>query len=163
KILAQLLPERIIESVPDAGQFLSRPIDPGKIYPAVYATKYQYDRVELPANTRRFVVIRDLRDTLISGYFSLRGSHPVSEDYIAQTRVRLQKSSFEEGMIWLMDNWLIWCAGIQQSWLYAGEPLIRYEELLENDLEVLERVFLDDCRLPVTRAKLRDAILDNRF
>ena len=49
------------------------------MYPTVYATQEEFDSVRLPPAWTRFVVIRDLRDTLVSGYFSLRHSHPLHE------------------------------------------------------------------------------------
>src|SRR6185369_15120835 len=75
KILRTLAPDRYIESQLQIGHFLNSPLQEGKIYTAVYVTKDQFESVELPKNWCRFVVIRDLRDTLVSGYFSLKVSH----------------------------------------------------------------------------------------
>ena len=109
------------------------------------------------------MVIRDLRDTLVSAYFSIKLSHPIVDPRLAHGRSVLQALSPEEGMIYLMDEWLINSARIQISWLEAGEPLIRYEDLLEHDLDILERVLLDECQLPVSRERLREVILSSRF
>ena len=45
----------------------------------------------------------------------------------------------------------------------SGEPLIRYEDLLGHDLDILERVLLGECQLPVSRERLREVILSSRF
>jgi hypothetical protein len=47
-------------------QLVSRPILSGKIYPCAYLSKQEFDALELPSEHRRIVVIRDLRDTLVS-------------------------------------------------------------------------------------------------
>lgn len=163
KILRECAPERIVEPQLGETQFLHWPLQPGKVYPTAYVTKQQFDSVRLPRNWRRFVIIRDLRDTLVSAYFSFKVSHPILEPRLAHLRSVLQSSSPDEGMIYLMDEWLVNCARIQVSWVDAGEPLIRYEDLLAHDLEILERVLLDECRLAVSRERLREVILSSRF
>jgi lipopolysaccharide transport system ATP-binding protein len=163
KILNDCVPERIVEPQLGEIQFRYWPIQLGKVYPTVYVTKHQFDAVSLPPNWRRFVVIRDLRDTLISAYFSMKVSHPVTEPAMADLRARLHSLSFEDGLMYLMDEWLPYCAKIQLSWLEASERLIRYEDLLECDLEILEPLMLDECKLPVSRERFREVVVNNRF
>ena len=164
KILRECVPDRIV--APEVGnkQFLESPIYPGGVYPTLYVTKREFDRVVKGRDWRRFVVIRDLRDTLVSAYFSIKLSHPVLEGTpIAHNRSRLRECSLDEGLVYLVDEWLPDCARIQTSWLEAGEPVIRYEELLYNDLEILERVLLVECSLPISPERLREIVLDNSF
>ena len=52
---------------------------------------------------------------------------------------------------------------IQQSWLEAGERLIRYEDLLKHDVEILEPVLLGECGLPVPAERFRSIVQENRF
>ena len=78
-------------------------------------------------------------------------------------RAQLNSLTIEAGMIYLIDEWLPGCAYIQQSWIESGEPLIRYEDLLDRDTEILEQVLLDKCELPVDRARFREIVLANRF
>jgi len=163
KILRECAPDRIVEPKLGETQFLLRPLQPGKIYPTAYVTKQQFDSVRLPRNWRRFVIIRDLRDTLVSAYFSIKLSHPVLDWRLAHWRSVLQSSTCDEGLIYLMDEWLPYCGRIQVSWVEAGEPLIRYEDLLTHDLEIFERVLLNECQLPVSRERLREVILSSRF
>jgi hypothetical protein len=118
----------------------------------------------VPPGSRRFVVIRDLRDTLVSGYFSLKVSHGAfAADQVSELRRDLQRKSIEEGLLQTIDQWLTVNAKIQRSWLEAGEPVIRYEDLLENDVEILERVLIDECGYPVPRPRLRRAVETRRF
>lgn len=163
KILRDCAPEHIVPPQLGESQFLHWPLLEGRVYPTVYVTKQQFDSVRLPANWRRFVVIRDLRDTLVSAYFSIKVSHPILESRMAYWRGILHSLSLEEGLIYLMDEWLPYCARIQLSWLEAGERLIRYEDLLEHDLDILEQVLINECQLAVPPEKLRAAILANRF
>jgi lipopolysaccharide transport system ATP-binding protein len=76
----------------------------------------------LPDRWRRFVVIRDLRDTLVSAYFSVRESHRAIP-HVEGFRSTLQEKAEEDGMLHLMDQWLDGCARIQESWVEGGEPL----------------------------------------
>src|SRR5687767_1020290 len=47
------------------------PAEPGKIYPCCYLKRQEFLAVPSPPKARRLVLIRDLRDTLVSGYFSI--------------------------------------------------------------------------------------------
>jgi lipopolysaccharide transport system ATP-binding protein len=163
RILGLCCPESVV--YPDAvqSQFFVHPLRQGGVYPAVYATRQEFEEKQLPPRWRRFVVIRDLRDTLVSGYFSLKYSHLVTVPVVLDWRAQLQAVSTEEGLLRLLQDWLPLCASIQQSWLDAGERLIRYEDLLEHDLEILEPILLDDCRLPITPERLREVVLAARF
>jgi Sulfotransferase domain len=163
KILRCCTPEIIIAPQVGEIQFLDQPIEPGKVYPTVYITKEQFDSVQLPASWHRFIVIRDLRDTLISGYFSVKISHPVIASKLQAWRERLLAQSIEDGLIYFMDEWLPASARIQQSWQAAGEPCIRYEDLLEQDIDILERVLLDECQLPIEHTRFHGIVLANRF
>jgi hypothetical protein len=164
KILRECVPDRIVAPEVENRQFLESPIYRGRVYPTLYVTKQEFDQVAKGPDWRRFVVIRDLRDTLVSAYFSIKLSHPVLEGTsIAHNRSKLRGCSLDEGLVYLMDEWLPDCARIQTSWLEAGEPVIRYEELLDNDLEILERVLLVECSLSISPEGLREIVLDNRF
>jgi hypothetical protein len=45
----------------------------------------------------------------------------------------------------------------------AGEPVIRFEDLLERDRDILEPTLLDRCELGVPRGRLRRAIENQSF
>src|SRR5437016_8561927 len=76
-ILRDCVPKRrIVPPQFDRGQFLGERVRQGKVYPTVYVTREEWDTATLPQQWRRFVVIRDLRDALVSGYFSIKVSHP---------------------------------------------------------------------------------------
>jgi lipopolysaccharide transport system ATP-binding protein len=145
-------------------QFLEEPIQPGKIYSSVYVTREQFESVNLPSDSRHFVVIRDLRDTVVSGYFSLKVSHgKFAADSVSGIRHDLQHKDLDDGLIQTIDQWLDVNARIQQSWIDAGEPVIHYEDLLENDVEILERVLIDECQYPISRPRLRRVVETRRF
>ena len=51
-----------------------------------------------------------------------------------------------------MDEWLVrQAAKIQESWI--GEKFIRYEDLLSQDVEILERVLVEQCGLDLPAAE----------
>lgn len=165
EILRATVSDRLVPPAVDMNQFLDQPIREGSVYPTVYATRQQFEAVSLPRRWRRFVVIRDLRDTLISGYFSIKVSHREAflADPVTEFRERLNQLSFEDGLIEVMDEWLPDSARIQESWLEVGEPLVRYEDLLERDLEILERVLIGECEAPITSQRLRQVVANTRF
>jgi lipopolysaccharide transport system ATP-binding protein len=163
RILRILVADRVV--IPfDAkhGHVFDRPICARGVYPAVYLTKERFDQVVVPGPHRRFVIIRDLRDTLVSLYFSVKVSHAMSADTL-RYRESLCDRDAEAGLLYTLDTLLPAPAEIQASWLRAGEAILRYEDLLVNDVAILERVLLDHCELRVTKAKLHEAILASRF
>jgi lipopolysaccharide transport system ATP-binding protein len=165
-ILRDCVGKRVVEPQPDLGQFLEAPVRQGKVYPKLYVTREQFESVELPPRWHRFVVIRDLRDTLVSGYFSLKVSHVRGRmlDSVRRFSEMLQGADVETGLRATMEQWLpSAAANIQRSWLEAGDPLVRYEDLLDHDVEILEPLLIDQCELPVRRRRLRTAIEGNRF
>jgi Sulfotransferase domain len=161
-LLSKCAPERIVQ--PDIGgaAFLKHPIKEGHIYPALCITKRDFDRVSKPKNSKRFVILRDLRDVLVSAYFSLKYSHP-EQGEISEIRESLNAMSSEEGMLWLLKGWLSGEAKIFSSWLNSRENWIRYEDLLENDIAILEDVLIDQCCLNIDRALFREHVLSCRF
>jgi len=163
KILQQCAQDRVVPAQLENSQFRSWPIQQGKIYSAVYVTKEEFEAVPKPEPWRHFVVIRDLRDTLVSAYFSFQKSHPVLDHLMAHWRHELERLDFEGGMVFLMREWLPGCAAIQLSWLESGFPVIDYDDLLTRDEEILEKVLLQDCGFPIAKEKLREAIINNRF
>ena len=163
RILHQCARERIVKPQRGNEQFTRGPVQQGKVYPTLYVTKEEFDSAALPGRWYRFVVIRDLRDTLASAYFSWKFSHPLLSSSLAGARRRLQACSMEEGLLYMIDEWLPGCARIQESWLRSGERLIRYEDLLERDLEILEPLLLDEAGLPVSPERFRAVVLVNRF
>lgn len=163
RILRDVALNRIIDPQLSEQQFLGTPLVAGGVYPTVYVTKEQFYSVNLPANYKKFVIIRDLRDTLVSGYFSIRYSHAVIDKSLADWRQRLDSCTVEDGLLMLMEEWLPMSAQIQRSWVESGEAFIRYEDLLQGDTEILRDVLIGQCGIGVSPDSLKDIILRNRF
>lgn len=163
KLLIQLAGHRIISPNLRQSQFSENNVKPGFIYPTLYLTASEFNCVRIPKNAKKFIIFRDLRDTLVSAYFSIKFSHPQIADELTSLRSKLHELDNEGGMLYLLREWLPECAAIQLSWIKAGERFIRYEDLLLNDAEILKRVLLDDCGLEVSAAVFDKAIVDNRF
>lgn len=162
RILRELAPERVVEPLLGNAEFRNHPVRPGCIYPTLYLSVAESNQVPVPGPTRRFVVIRDLRDTLVSAYFSFRISHAIVDAAQAEFRQQLG-DDVETGLVRLMDSFLPGCAAIQLSWLEAGEPLLRYEDLLEHDVEILEELLVDRLGITAERPRVREVVLASRF
>lgn len=106
--------ERIIQPRIGETQVRHYAIPRGRIYPTVCISKEELDRLA-PSDSKRVVVIRDLRDALVSAYFSFKHSHPVLEDGMAALRQRLGELNQEASILHLLDDFLPECAKIQLS------------------------------------------------
>jgi len=120
KILNRAAGDRVVFAETDRAQFLQKPIVAGKIYSTCYVTREEFYSVKLPKPWHRFVVIRDLRDTLVSYYFSLKVSH-VHMAKLERHRLKLREVGIEDGLLYMLDEVLPVCGGVQQSLLEAGE------------------------------------------
>ena len=79
EILKACVPDRFVQPRAFVVHFRREPIRAGAVYPTVYVVKSIFDSV-MSTNQHphhKFFVIRDLRDTIISLYFSLKVSHPL--------------------------------------------------------------------------------------
>jgi Sulfotransferase domain len=163
RIFHALTFDRLVLPEVECRQFLDKPIVPGGIYPTVYITREQFESVELPKHSHRFVVIRDLRDTLVSLYFSIKHSHPMLTDQNRERRAIVSDLGVEQGLLFVTENLLAGVAQVQWSWFAAGEELIKYEDLLERDEEILARLLLRDCKLEIEPSRFHDVVRENRF
>jgi hypothetical protein len=163
RIFQTLAFDRLVLPEVQNNQFLNRPVAPSRIYPTLYITREQFESVALPRRWRRFVVVRDLRDTLVSLYFSLRNSHRLLTDVMRARRAALSELTQEEGLLYLIESGLTPMAQVQWSWRAARQELIKYEDLLDRDEEILTRVLLGHCRLRVEPARFREVVRAHRF
>ena len=140
------------------------PFKPGHVYPGLMLTREEFlERPEF-ASAKRFAVIRDLRDTLVSHYFSLRNEHAQDKHgRVREARLKLQSLDLENGLLYLIERDLDRLVAIQRSWLTAGEVLARYEDLLLDDVAAFESLLLNRLELPVPRRHVQTAVEVCRF
>jgi len=120
---------------------------------------HEFDAHSELADALRFVVIRDLRDTLVSLYFSVKISHPLdAEGKMQRNREILTSLNTEEGLLHMMETQLVGAAELQRSWLNRNELLYRYEDLLLRDYTLLRELLVERFRLPITENSLRAAL-----
>ena len=166
KILGRCVRGRIVRPMQGVAHVRERPIEPGGVYPRVYLTREEFESMSLPAHWRRFVVIRDLRDTLVSAYFSVKFSHRENPQnpFLSEERERLQTMGAKEGLTWMVDQAVVTkSAAIQDSWARAEVPLIRYEDLVENDIRILTRILIDECEFSLSPPQVRRIVRSSRF
>jgi len=112
----------------------------------------------------RFVIIRDLRDTLVSDYFSLRDTHKLDgAGGIQGFRDVLQARDVEGGLDYLIAHRAERHAAIQRSWVGKETILLRYEEMLRDDVAIFSRLLLDTFGHALSEARLRRVVVANRF
>ena len=64
-VLREAQPHRVVPPKTGIKHVLGARLDRGLVYPCVYLTREAFEKLELPADYRKFIVIRDLRDTLV--------------------------------------------------------------------------------------------------
>lgn len=111
---------------------------------------------------RKFIIIRDLRDTLVSAYFSFKISHAPLTNNLLRWRENLQNLDKEKGLIYLMDEVLQRLANIQTSWLDNESFVIKYEDLLDNQYEIIEEI-IDRCEINIERQRLHEIVRTHSF
>jgi lipopolysaccharide transport system ATP-binding protein len=83
-ILRDLFPGRV---APRLYEFPAKfSFEKHQVYAAIFMTREQFTQFPELAQIKRFVVIRDLRDTLISQYFSMRDTHELDPGGIVEER-----------------------------------------------------------------------------
>jgi len=160
-VLTAAQPDRVVPQKLFVAHVLVDPIKPGMIYPGVYLSREQFNAIVIPQPDIKFIIIRDLRDTLISWYFSLKISHPINER-VQGFREKLNSLDFEQGLIYLMETRLRDVARIQMSWINSNEFIVCYEDLLANEEEHFGRI-LTHCQIELQEDKLHDIITANSF
>ena len=170
--------------------FYVNPLKRGKIYGTVYLTREQFQsvvfdpiwRTKEPTGfylrraisnwwnygisqspCRSFIVIRDLRDTLISLYFSAKYSHKIITDQLSEIKQELDNLNEEDGLMYMLNVVLPSCAEIQTSWIGSQDVLLlRYEDILDSEYTFFENL-MEHCQIDISRERLHDIIRYNIF
>jgi len=158
-VLEDASPDRFILPSPDmqAGRLLGA-AGPAAVYSPLYMTRGVFDASPAAAAPhRKFIVVRDLRDTLISWYFSLLSTHDANPAVEVHRR-RLESLSTQDGLLHLLahPDFYALCS-IPASWLGAPDPCIRYEQLIADPHLWFSRIF-EHCGTDVPVDRQRTAV-----
>lgn len=137
----------------------------GRVFPSVFMLREEALAIPEVQAARRFFVLRDLRDTLVSRYFSLRESHtPDPAGKIERERGILRSLSVEEGLLHCLEEaGMAGTADIQRSWLGSGEIVLRYEDLIGRDVPLFTELLVARLGLPVSAERIAAAVTSQRF
>lgn len=166
-VLVEIARERIVIPEVAAAHYTRGDICAGKIYPCVYLTRKQFKAVKRPEKSRGFIVIRDLRDTLVSQYFSVKASHKILNPQMQKTRDRLNEMNLSDGLTLMMNNNVYISANIQKSWLTSrwmrrSELMVKYEDLIADEHAEFNKIF-DYCGFDRDDAIRKNAIETHSF
>lgn len=191
EILLHSAPERFVAPQFRGRHFFGNPILPGMIYPAVFIPRKYFEAALNPfsryffwniknsvslsslihnnENFQKnhypyitFLVIRDLRDTLVSWYYSLKMSHVANADIIQKRRNILAKLDKDSGFRYLFDELLESAAKIQLSWISEDILVVKYKDLMADEFTTFKKI-LDYCQIEIKEDRLRDIVKDNTF
>ena len=141
-VLSEAQPDRVVEVKDDMSHVSKDAIVHGGLYSPVYIARPSFEALINPAlNKRVFVVIRDLRDTLISWYFSMKVSHRLNVKGVTPIREQLVEREIEDGLKFLIKEKLVAIARIQRTWIESNIPIFRYEDLLTDELATFKKIF----------------------
>lgn len=155
--LQRVAPDRVVKPLSGARHVTGAPPGRGMIYPTVYLRRDELDAVPVVGEQRRFVVIRDLRDSMVSMYFSHRYSHGVENPEVRMIRSKLEQLDERDGLLWTLEHSLHVNVDIQRSWLGQAHPVIRYEDLVADQHAGFDRVAAA-CGLDVPKRQLREHV-----
>ena len=116
----------------------SKPMPINTIVTHLYVGYDAYNSIPKPSSYRTFYVLRDPRDAVVSWYYSARNSHALI-DPIPQLRSRLRNTSYEDGMIYIINVLKDWgFFKCQRSWIEnaTSDPAVRifrYEQMAEDE------------------------------
>jgi Sulfotransferase domain len=100
---------------------------------------------------------------MISAYFSMKNSHPELHETVSHVRSVLAGSGLEEGLLFILENFLPRISDMQLSWIGGELPIIRYEDLLEDDVALLSHMLLHTCKLPIPQGQFEKLVKKCRF
>jgi lipopolysaccharide transport system ATP-binding protein len=130
----------------------------GRVYPAMFMTRQQVLAHPELNGCKRFIVIRDLRDTMAALFIGMKYSPPYNSQGRARRLFeRLNECSDEDGLMIVLDEQMAGIAALQASWAQQGEVLIRYEELFGNASDFLRDALIGQLGLPVTASAITRA------
>jgi hypothetical protein len=163
-VLRELFPDRIVHPLSKVAH-VTNP-EAGKIYPTVYLPKASFSALQLPENSKCFFVLRDLRDTHISLYFSMLKSHPIEAvtgkfNEIASRRRRLNSLDLEQGLSYTIP-FIQRSAEIQQSWYGSNILTLRYEDFLRDEFGCFQKI-LTYAGLEVDQERFASVVRHNSF
>ena len=144
--------KRIAES--SGGDLRQHVFEAGRVYPSLFMTRGEVLAHAELNGCKRFVVIRDLRDTLVTLYFSLKMAAKSEEE----PRTETFPDDHEAGLLQMIDSRIPGIAEIQMSWQKQGEIVLRYEDLLENSFDLLRDTFVGRLALPISSKAISRAI-----
>jgi hypothetical protein len=161
-VLQRLAGERFVPLKPDMSHVLKEPIRPGGVYTPVYMRREPFVAAVTVPHTR-FFVMRDLRDTLISWYFSLAVSHGTkTNSVVADFRSQLATMDKEQGLQYLIRERLQGIAALQSSWLNQDELVYRYEDMIADEQRVFAEI-CEHCRMGVSEELRKSVVAANSF
>lgn len=152
-ILENLYRDAVVKNLPAAGSVRGGNVEGGKFYTSLYLTKDEVDALNA-TQSRSFFVMRDLRDALVSLYFSLSKTHAVTDEFVERGRGVLAGLSKEDGLRTLIEQNAYNFVRIQSSWLGQTTRCFRFEDLVQAPLDGFTKIFRDVLQLEVHPERL---------
>jgi lipopolysaccharide transport system ATP-binding protein len=153
--------QRVVTPKANVRHVTESPIVEGLIYPCVYLTKEDFYNANPPKNHRKFIVIRDLRDTLISQYYSFLYSHEVMDVYMQKQRETLSNLSVSEGLMNILKRkWMP--SVIQLSWIESDDLCVRFEDLIADEHAYFHKI-ISYCGIEIEEEVFNNIIKYNTF
>lgn len=153
-ILTDLYRDAVVKNLPEAGSVKGGNVAHGKFYTSLYLTKDEVSSLGDLAKMRSFFVMRDLRDSLVSLYFSLSKTHAVTDEHVERGRNVLAGLGKEDGLRALIEQNAYNFVRIQSSWLGDPESCYRFEDLVTEPVKHFNTILHENLGLDIHPARL---------
>jgi len=147
-ILQNLYQNNVVKNLPAAGSVRGGNVEAGKFYTSLYLTREEVQALGA-GQFRSFFVMRDLRDSLVSLYFSLSKTHAVTDEFVERGRGVLAGLSKEDGLQMLIEQNAFNFVRIQSSWLADPSRCFRFEDLVTDPVSGFTRIFCNSLELEI--------------
>ncbi len=136
---------------------------PSCVYPAIFLPRQEFFELDGATGQPVFFVLRDIRDAMVSLYFSLRYTHTTDGfPHIVKFREEVEGMGDGEGLLHTIRTRHSEIQRIQESWLNSDSEVVRYEDLIASGGTLLTEV-LDRIGFRYDREILERAITANSF
>jgi lipopolysaccharide transport system ATP-binding protein len=153
-ILQNLYRDAVVKNLPAAGSVAGGNVEAGKFYTSLYLTREEAGALGA-SQSRSFFLMRDLRDSLVSLYFSLSKTHAVTDEFVERGRGALTGLSQEDGLRMLIEQNAYNFVRIQSSWLADAPRCFRFEDLVMDPISGFTEIFRKNLELEIHPDRLR--------
>jgi len=138
----------------------------GRIIAPLYIKRSDFVNMKKSPSYRAVFVARDPRDLVISQYFSLKYSHPLTDPVINKKRELLNSIPVEEGILELINNFIGPSLETLEGWMNFKDEAVRiflFEDLFGDRQLFIFKDLMEHCRINMSEDILSSLLKKHSF